>query len=137
MSLAGTFIANLKTTLELALPPTIFKLGKLEGPVEHAQLGGIWCEEESEDPRNVVWELLDVRVRLFRQYRQVQDVTKQPYDPVELYDLADELRTALLPVAATQLGVDFFRVTAVRYLPDAQGIEARIYARAENVFALV
>jgi hypothetical protein len=111
----------------------------LEGGISRRSRGYVRVEGFARSDDNALWEVVDVRARLYAKYVEPRS-DEEPINPADIYDLAEILRDALanrrrLTDSTGQVWLLSFRGVDIDH--DAQGVEATLAAGRENPFELV
>lgn len=109
--------------------------GRLEGPMTDLDRGSVWVEEAEEMEDNVDVERIDAVVRVYKRFYERRGGDIKPFDPAVLYEIAEVLQTGLRATMTTS-GVWYFRVTAVRFLLETQGVELTVAGWVQNLYEL-
>jgi hypothetical protein len=116
------------------------KAGKFDGPVKNSDLGCAFPMGKREDSSNVSREIMEVRVRLFKNNQdRAADPEISLLDPAPLEALIEECQQALAPdgTGGANVGIWFARMTEAEVNMEQYGIEFAVIAVAWNQFAVV
>jgi len=102
---------------------------QLTGPFEERDVGCIWVAKAEIEPETAQ-QLIDVRVRVFRQWTPIEPYGK---DPAELEEIPDIVNNALLAIQVSA-GLWWFSIQGFEIDHESWGTEVAILARRENPF---
>jgi len=133
----GTLTAwreNVRTALQTQLRVTYGSgfdvvAAQLTGPFEERDVGCIWVAKAEIEPETAQ-QLIDVRIRVFRQWTPIEPYGK---DPSELEEIPDLVNNALLAIQVSA-GLWWFSIQGFEIDHESWGTEVAILARRENPF---
>ncbi len=102
---------------------------QLTGPFEDRDVGCIWIARAEIEPETAQ-QLIEVRIRVFRQWTPVEPYGK---DPAELEVIPDIVNNALTAIQVG-LGIWWFSIREFEIDHESWGTEVGILARRENPF---
>lgn len=102
---------------------------QLIGPFDEKDVGCIWIADARIEP-DTAQQLINVRVRVFRQWAAVEPYGK---DPAELEEIPDLINNALVAIQVSA-GLWWFSIAEFEIDHESWGTEVGILARRENPF---
>lgn len=129
-----TWRENVRAKLQTELQKTYgtgFEVvsSQLVGPFDEKDVGCIWIADARIEPETAQ-QLINVRIRVFRQWTPVEPYGK---DPAELEQIPDLVNNALLAIQVSA-GLWWFSLAEFEIDHESWGTEVGILARRENPF---